>query len=292
MLCTSMRLNDQKPTQRWRRASSSWPKVLSPNGIRAMSSTWISNRSDATRALNRPMLVRPLPTCVSSWTPPPETQGATTTNIVHQTKAPQASRHHKGVGSGRAKARRSVLRGGAPNEVVVGPANSTVGEVFMSRRVVEDLGRLLDESYDSALRRQRLRGRSRATSGRAASASCSGPWRYRLVVALARRARLISLPEALPTTLMVTWSPTQREAARPGTGSGDDRLACCSSAWSPGAPLSTSVSTAAAYLADPSAAAPPLEATSRKGRAAVPEVINCSANDLTSSTWLAKPSRF
>ena len=40
------------------------------------------------------------------------------------------------------------------------------------------------------------------------------------------------------------------------------------------------MSTAAAYLADPSAAAPPLEVTTRKGWVAVPEVINCSAIDL------------
>src|SRR5665647_1485501 len=99
------------------------------------------------------MLVRPVPTCASSWTPPPTTQRATTTSIVHQTKAPQASRHHKGVGTGRAKRRRPALRGGAPNEVVVTPAGSTVGEVFTSSRILEDLGRLLDESNDFALGR-------------------------------------------------------------------------------------------------------------------------------------------
>src|SRR5664280_1136486 len=104
------------------------------------------------------MLVRPVPTCASSWTPPPTTHRATTTSIVHQTKTPHASRHHKGRGKDRAKPRRPALRGGAPNMVVVDPANNTFGEVFTSSRIVEALGSLLNKSYESALGRCRLRG--------------------------------------------------------------------------------------------------------------------------------------
>src|SRR5664280_698258 len=97
------------------------------------------------------MLVRPVPTCASSWTPPPTTHRATTTSIVHQTKTPHASRHHKGRGRGRAKPRRPALRRGAPNVVVVDPANSTFAEVFTSARVVEALGSLLNQAKPSSL---------------------------------------------------------------------------------------------------------------------------------------------
>lgn len=47
--------------------------------------------------VNRPKLVRPVPTPPRSWSPPPETHSATTTSMEDQTNTPKASRHQRGT---------------------------------------------------------------------------------------------------------------------------------------------------------------------------------------------------
>src|ERR1035441_4218543 len=130
-MCTTTRLNDQKPTQRCRLASSSWPKVLSTKGIRAIRSTWTSNRSEATRPVNRPRLVRLAPACASPWTPPPATHRATTTSIEHHTKTPQASRHHSGTPGRGGEARRPLIRANATDLTSVDLADRGPNEAVM-----------------------------------------------------------------------------------------------------------------------------------------------------------------
>jgi hypothetical protein len=62
-----------------------------------MSRTCINKRSEATRPVNRPTLVRPVPVLPRSWSPPPETHSATTISMEDQTNTPKASRHQPGT---------------------------------------------------------------------------------------------------------------------------------------------------------------------------------------------------
>src|SRR5664279_4031691 len=49
--------NELNPTSRCRRVSSSWPHTCSTQGIRAINSTWISNKSAARSPVSRPRAV-------------------------------------------------------------------------------------------------------------------------------------------------------------------------------------------------------------------------------------------
>ena len=67
--CATIRLNDVKPTIRCWRASRSWPKARSSHGSRAISRTWASSRSAATRPVSRPVEVSPEVHDPRSWMP-------------------------------------------------------------------------------------------------------------------------------------------------------------------------------------------------------------------------------
>ena len=57
-----------KPTNRWWRASRSCPNARSSSGTRAISTTWASSSTEATRPVSRPSDVRPPTRLPRSWT--------------------------------------------------------------------------------------------------------------------------------------------------------------------------------------------------------------------------------
>jgi len=155
-----------------------------------MSNTWISSRSDATRPVNRPTLVRPVPVCARSWTPPPATQRATTTSIEDQAKTPQASRHHKGTGSGRVRPARLAIRGGTPNLGAVDDTDIGSGAAVMIASIAQNLGRFMDGASEFGMRHHRLQGNGQddttpsagrcTVGGHAALAACGRRCRDRV----------------------------------------------------------------------------------------------------------------
>src|SRR5665647_1400961 len=122
-----------------------------------MSSTWINRRSEATKPVNRPKLVRPVPMLARSWIPPPETHSAATISMEDQTKTPNASRHQPGTRGTRTEAWRLPIREGPLLDVRVddlGGANNVSAEKFMlqqSPRIFGDSCELFCEFAMSAL---------------------------------------------------------------------------------------------------------------------------------------------
>lgn len=78
---------------------------------------------------------------------------------------PQASRHHRGTGSGRAQSRPVAILGDTEGLGAVEATDIGSGDALILARIAENLDRFLNESTESRMRRLRRQGNMGVSSG-------------------------------------------------------------------------------------------------------------------------------